>query len=404
MKPLTEQRDEVWGRMDSMYSEGVDSWTDVQTNEYEELETQHRSLTRKIEAAERFSQINKPQGSPITVTPNTHKDSEARHIEAFNRWALRGESALTPEDFNYLQPIPTEQRAMSTGVNSEGGFLIPTNVRAAIQEALKAFGGLRSVSTVLTTNTGADLVIPKNDDTGNVGEIVNENTDVADQDLSFTAVTLGAHIYSSKAIIVPVSLLEDSLPDLGAYIGRKIRERIARLQASHWVRGSGSGQPQGLLLGRDTTKDVTTNAALSYNNLVDVVHQVDPAYRALPGTAFLMNDQTLAQLEKLVDGQDRPLWVPSMREASPGRLFGWPVIIDQAMPNHDVAATPDSAEISVAFGNFAESYTVREVRSIEVLRLSELRARFRQVVFLGFQRADGDVINSQAFACIRKTA
>ena len=47
--------------------------------------------------------------------------------------------------------------------------------------------------------------------------------------------------------------------------------------------------------------------AITSDELIDLIHAVDPAYRNSPNTAMMMNDSTLKAVRKLKDSQNRYL-------------------------------------------------------------------------------------------------
>jgi HK97 family phage major capsid protein len=397
-KKLYEDRAAVWAGMEELVSKGADTWSAEDTKKYEDMETEYRSLSDRIAHVEAFEKLAKPAGAPIDAGAVKPAEDRDAYFDAFDAYLRRGYERLTSEQRTLLEGARnSEGRTMDTTTDSEGGYLVPEVVRPRLIEALKAYGGLRNLAEVITTSNGQKLNLPGNDDTANMAEIIAENIEVGDQDLDFTNVGLDVFIYSSKAVRVPISLLEDSVVDLGAYVTRKQGERIGRKQADGWVNGSGTNEPLGILAGRDTGKDVNITAAFTYDNLVDVIHAVDPAYRAM-GSSFVMSDAALAGARKLKDSQNRPIWEPSVQAGDPDRLLGYPVVIDQAM------GADAAGEQPVAFGAWSEAYIVRDVASISVLRLAELYARFHQVAYIGFVRSGGTVKNKAAYAVIDRTA
>ena len=100
-----------------------------------------------------------------------------------------------------------------------------------------------------------------------------------------------------------------------------------------------------------------------------------------------MNDASVAKVRKLVDGQSRPLWEPSLQIDKPDTLLGYPVVINQ-----DVASMAASAK-SILFGDFSK-YIIRDVAGISVVRLQERYADYRQVGFYAFLRTGGRLLDA----------
>jgi HK97 family phage major capsid protein len=311
----------------------------------------------------------------------------AARIEAENRafdsYLRNGFSDMTPEH----RQIMMERRAQTVGTNSSGGYTVAPAFYDQLETALKAFGGMRQGSTVITTDTGATMPMPTENDTANVGAILGENTQVSEQDIAFGVVNIGAFMYSSKSILVPLQLLQDSAFDLNAYIVERLTERLGRIQNTHFTVGTGSGQPHGIV--PQATLGVTgaTGETLSliYDDLVGLQHSVDPAYRQ--GGQWMFHDTTLLAIKKLKDSQGHPLWQPNVQAGQPDLLLGNSYIVNQDMPVMAADAK------SILFGRLSK-YFIRDVKEISIIRLVERYADFGQVGFLGWARADGNLLDA----------
>jgi HK97 family phage major capsid protein len=80
------------------------------------------------------------------------------------------------------------RNAMSTTTTTEGGYTVPSEVAAMVIDALKAFGGMRDVAEILSTDGGNPLNWPTSDGTAEVGEIVAENGAATGGDITFGTV------------------------------------------------------------------------------------------------------------------------------------------------------------------------------------------------------------------------
>jgi HK97 family phage major capsid protein len=238
-------------------------------------------------------------------------------------------------------------------------------------------------ATILPSETGADLPIPTDNETAVEGEIITENSQHNEGDIAFGQVVLQSFLYSSKIVRVSVQLMDDAGFDFGAYVLRKLGERIGRVTAKHWITGTGVAQPRGIVTAAPVGVTAASATAVTYDELVDLLHSVDPVYRQ-KGT-WLMSDTTYAALRKLKDGQQRALY-GDMANAEPNMLLGHKVSIDPNMPSMT------SGNKAILFGDLS-SYYVRVVKGPRVLRLEERYADFAQLGFLAFLRADGDLID-----------
>lgn len=281
--------------------------------------------------------------------------------------------------------------AMGVGSGSIGGYTVPDAPMGALEEALLGFGGMRQVATLLRTESGADLPIPTNNDTGNKGAILAENTQVSEVDPTVGQVVLQAYKYSSKSVLVSVEFLQDSSIDVAGFIGRKLAQRIGRIQNDHFTTGTGSSQPNGIVTAA-TSSSVTASGttSCSYDNIVDLIHTIDPEYRM--NGRFMLHDSALKMIRKVKvlqysgDTVGAPLWVPGVNGLGDS-ILGFPYVINQSL------ATVATGTKSVLFGDFSKYY-IRDCREVTLVRLDERYADYHQVGFLAFARSDGDLIDA----------
>jgi HK97 family phage major capsid protein len=279
-----------------------------------------------------------------------------------------------------------ERRALATTSGSVGGYTVPDETMRALEVALLQFGGMREVATVLRTDTGAALPIPTVDDTGNVGEIIGENTTINNQDVAFGQVVLGAFKYSSKKVLVSVELLQDNAINLASFLGTALGQRIGRITNQHFTTGGGTTEPNGIVTAAtDSGISVAADDAIAYGELVDFQHSVDPAYRR--NARWMFRDSSLAALKKLVDGDGRLIWQMNASVREPDTILGSPFVINQ-----DVAAMGANAK-AFLYGDLSK-YIIRDVRDITLLRLDERYAELHQVAFFAFSRHDGDLLDA----------
>jgi HK97 family phage major capsid protein len=348
--------------------------------------------SQAIELSERASKLDSAfgqNGGAVAPTPTraAEVDKEAAYRDAFGAYLRRGEAALAGDAGNILAT-----RAQETSPGSAGGYLIPTTTLNRMTEALKAFGGIMGHANVITTGSGNPLNWPSNDDTSNVGAILAEGDEVTETALTFGQKTLGSHTYTSKLILVSWQLLQDSMFDVESFVARKAGERIGRAVAAHLATGTGSGQPQGLFTGATAsgvTGAVGATAAVSYQNIVDLVHSIDPAYR--DRGRFVMSDGMLKLIRSLLDGNDRPLWQPSIIPGEPSTILGYPYTVDNGV------AAPAPTVKSLGFGDVNLAYVVRQVSGGTLVTMREAYAKFLQNGYFAFLRLDAKVDDASAF-------
>lgn len=318
---------------------------------------------------------------------------------AFRAWALggRGRRHISKEMYEASERMSfdphspeVEVRALSVGTTTAGGNAVVNEMYRAFWEAEKWYGPMRQVATVWQTSTGAPLPVPSADDTANVGEIISEGSAVTTTaDPTFNTLTLGAFKYSSKAVIVSVELLQDSLIPLPEYLGRRLGERIGRIQNTHFTTGAGTTLPFGVATRSAHGKTAAATNAITFDEIIDLYHSVDIAYRNAPGAGFMMNDSTAASLRKIKDSNNQYLWQMAVQAGEPDQVFGKPVYI-----NNDIDALAATKRV-VLYGDY-KNYVIRDSTDVIFIRADELRVLNHQVVFLAFQRSDGTLLNTAA--------
>lgn len=361
--------------------------TAEENEQFERMFADAEALRKTIEASTRLSAVRAEIEAFVEERDRAAAagDPEALYHRAFMEYIRRGSAGLSPENRSLL-----EARAQSAFTGNLGGYTVPQGFYAKVVSALKAFGGVREAATILATDSGNPLPIPTNNDTGNKGRLLSENTAVTTTDLAFGQKVLGAYKYSSDQILVPIELFDDTGVDLETFIADALAVRLGRILNEHFTVGTGTNQPQGVVtgsaLGKLGANGQTTS--VTYDDLVDLVHSVDRAYRK--NGKFMMADSTWKAVLKLKDSSGRPLVYPNtsgIGAQAAEALLGFPVII-----NNDVPAMSASAK-SILFGDFT-NYWIRDVKNPVVVRFNERYMDNGQIGFVMFSRHDGQLINA----------
>jgi HK97 family phage major capsid protein len=350
-----------------------------------EIDGLDASIKRIVDVQEKLSVDNVAGDIADRADHSASKGSKAAKL--FAKWVRGGDSALSAADWTEVR------NTMSTTTGSEGGFSVQTDVATKIMDALKAFGGVRSVATVLQTAMGNPMSFPTSDGTSETGEQIAENTTVTGADIVLGTLPLNTYKFSSKVVAVPFELLQDAQVDVESFVNARLATRIGRITNTRFTVGTGVSQPNGVVTAAASGKVGTTGQTLTviFDDLVDLVHSVDPAYRQLPGCAFMMNDASLKVVRKLKDSQGRPIFLPgydSLAGPMPDSLLGYPIVINQ-----DMAVMAANAK-SILFGNFSFYYVRDVVGSVSMFRFTDSAyAKLGQVGFLQFMRSGGNLMD-----------
>ena len=405
IKQLRDQRASKATEARNLLAENTgDKWTAEISAQVDGLYAEIDRIDAQIKALERQAQID--GDTAATETGAENRERELRNMSpdqrerataydsAFRNFLVRGERGLTADEANILRTGVQNAQSGQQANGAQGGYLVPTGWGASLLEALKAFGGMRNVANVIQTAGGNPIPWPTVDETANEGEIVAENVAATTQDIAFGTVQIGAYKYSSKVFTVPIELLMDQGPgiDLEAFIRRAAATRIARINNRHFTTGTGVAQPQGLVTASAAGK-VGANGStvsVSFDDLTDLEHSVDPAYRTMPNVGFMFHDTTLRFLKKVKDADGRPIWLPGYTTKEPDVINGYGYTINQDMPVMAANAK------SILFGKLDE-YMIRDVLEVTLFRFDDSAFMTKgQIGFLAWSRADGKLVSAGA--------
>ena len=377
---------------------------------YDSIEAEISQLEKLIDAATKLEAREKSLETKAVVPDvNAGKGNGAMqaHAEkvtvAFNKYVRFGQDALEPEERMVLRqrfvrdtesPLGGGPQMALTTTTTGGGYLIPTGFSDKLEEALKFYGGIAAVADVMQTETGNPLPYPTVNDTAQKATIVGINTQASENDMAFNNVVFNAYKFTSGVIQVPYELLQDSYFDLDSFIARKFGERFGRAWNAYGTTGTGSSQPTGVVTALASASQnlvlATGNTTtISADNLIDLEHSVDPAYR--PQGKYMMNDLTLKLVRKLKDSYNRYLWSAGSEGGivggNPATLNGYQYVINNDM------AVPAANAYSITFGDHSK-FKVRQVKGYTLLRLDERYADYGQVAFIAFQRWDSNLLDA----------
>ena len=296
---------------------------------------------------------------------------------------------MTAEERKLLR----EMRAQSTA-DAQGGYTIPQGFMAELILSLKAWGPMLDpgVTRQVATATGNQIDWPTMNDTNNMAYRLGENapTTGADGDLAFGNKQLDAYKYASGPILVSSELMQDLAFDIEAIIRAAMAERFGRKLNIDLTVGDGVGDPNGILTASAQGFVAAAAAAITFDELIELEHAIDPAYRSDPSCRWMFHDTTLKQLRKIKDLEGNYIWQPAdVRSGAPATLLDHPYVINQAM------AVAGATDRSVLFGAM-NRYIVRRVQEMAIRRLDERYVEFDQIGFLGFARFDGELLDNAA--------
>jgi len=180
-----------------------------------------------------------------------------------------------------------EARTQTAGTNSAGGYTVPVELANFIDQAMAAYGPMynEDICTTLNTSTGATFNIPTVNDTAVTAVAHTEGTALTDdggKDVTFGQAQLGAYAFDTEWVKWSYELAQDSIFNMEPILGSLLGERLGRIANSKLTTGSGSSDVQGIVTGSSLGKTAAAVAAITADEIIDLLHSVDPAYRSSP--------------------------------------------------------------------------------------------------------------------------
>lgn len=422
-KEMKQKAAKLYARQDEILQSSNEKMSAEQNVEFDKLETEATELlaqAAKIEQREKRELLDdndseeiKPKGKSIEKLSAEEKGKvEEIAMRSFIRTGEvpqelrsvmpKAESEKDDNDMivKSLKEMGIEIMATQTTTTTGGGYTIPRGFQAELEKALKAYGGMWETSRIIKTQKGNVLDWPTVNDTNRKAYLLAESVSAATsaQAIVFGQQQYEAYKYTSGLIQVPTELLEDSEFDLKAEIIDLLVERIWRGTNEAFTTADGTNKPKGITVGAAYGGSTSDDAALIYDDFVNLEHNIDPAYRQRPGTRFMFHDTVLKAAKKIKDLDGRPIWQGMtgnlMADAAPASLFGYNYTINQDMAAFVGGSTTlnDGKKI-ILFGDL-KKYIIRQVREMRIIRLNERYGELDQTAFVVFFRVDGDLLNA----------
>jgi len=367
------------------------SMTSEEKTKFEAIEADARGFKQEIDIIERNAEMKKElaanEGEARAAAPKATASS------AFSKYLRHGMGSLNAQERSMIQKRGTETQATVGGTpeGALGGFLVPQEFSNELDVATLFTGEVERLAKKLNTASGGLLDYPTVDDTGTDANLVTETSGVTVQDMTFANAQLSAYNYSSL-VKVSQQLLQDSAFDLNSFLVEAMGERIARATNAAFTTGTGSSQPQGIVTGSSLGNTAAGAAAITADDVLDLIYSVDASYRNKASFGLMAHDNIIAAVRALGVGatNDFPIFIPSMEVGQPDRIFGIPVYV-----NNDMQSSIATATKTMIAADFSK-YVVRNAGGVQMLRLNERFADELEVGFVAYKRSDSKVLNSAA--------
>lgn len=301
---------------------------------------------------------------------------------------------LEPEEREVLKrgAARFEQRAQTAGTTTAGGFTVPTELANEIVRTMLAWGPMYDpgVTMEMLTASGNPIKIPTVNDTTVAAEAHTEATALTDdggKDVTFGQKSLDAYAFDTEFVRWSWELDTDSIFNMESLLASLLGERLGRISNSQLTTGSGSSAPNGIVTASTLGVTAAATGAVTADELIDLQHSVDPAYRVSPRARFMLNDSTFKAIRKLKMGTGDYLFQPGIANGPGATILGFPFSINQAMASMSTGTKP------IVFGDFGKYF----VRKVGAPVIGVMRERFwPDLGIAGLIRFDGELGDTTA--------
>lgn len=389
MKELLEKRASLLKEVQDLAK--LEKPTEEQERSFDEKKEAFDNLEAEIKRAKAKEAIRAMKATAVEVDATkegtTKEEMDSRYEKAFHSY-LR--NAMTDKDRAVLDSTTYGRANVQSTAVALGGYTIPEGFSGLLEKALLYWMPFNeSLVTIWKTKTGNPVPYPMFNDTANKGYAIGEsvNAETSAVAMAFTEIIFGDYKYTSGFLRLNFELLEDSYFDMVSILAGAFGERMGRILTEVFTTGNGTTAPQGVTIGAATGVTAAAAAAITRDDIVGLIHSVDPAYRQ-NGT-LMFNDATLKAI-KLLDngtGDARPLYQISAIAGEAAKIEGFQFVINNEMA--DIGASA----ISMVFGDF-KKYIVRFIGQDRMKVSTEIFASTDQLGMGLFKRVDAKVLNA----------
>ncbi|MCK5425565.1 MAG: phage major capsid protein [Emcibacter sp.] len=299
-----------------------------------------------------------------------------------------------------------DQKALSTTVDTDGGFAVPEELDQLIEKRLRDLSPIRTEANVIAigSSTYKKLVNVGGITSGWISETgarVETNTPTLQEIIP----PLG-EIYANPA--ATQTMLDDGNFDVEKWLSEELAEEFSYQENDAFVNGNGTNKPKGFLQYTVSTsaddsrtfgeiQALKTGVAGDWaatdpsDILVDMIHAMKSGYRN--DAKFYMNTSLLGEIRKFKDADGSYLWRPGLESGAPATLLGYPVVEVADMP------VKAASSLSLCFANMKRAYTVTDRMGTRILR--DPYSNKPYVHFYTTKRVGGAVTNDQAIKLLQ---
>ena len=235
---------------------------------------------------------------------------------------------------------PEERKDLVESIGASGGFLVPTEFYSQLMAVDGEAGIVRPRATKIRM-ARRQIDMPVLDQTTTTAGIphwyggmqfywTEEASLKTETNAKFRKISLVAYKLIGYTEVSD-ELLADSAISLGDFFNSSLgfAGGIAWMEDYAFLRGTGAGQPQGVVNAGATitVPRAAVGTPVQYIDIVNMMESFLPSARGV----WVMNQSVMSNLFQMTVGGSN-VWQPNMQAGVPGNLFGMPVIFTEKLP------------------------------------------------------------------------
>jgi len=285
-------------------------------------------------------------------------------------------------------------------VPSEGGFLVPENLRSNLLELILEQSIVRPRAMIVPMDS-LRVPFPSIDDESHettvYGGVAGYWT-AEGAALSATAPTFARFELEARKLTtyttIPNELLTDAMPLLEMWLRTTWPRAMAWFEDVAFISGSGVGEPQGFLNSAAAIKVATgTSHVITLADVISAYTRLLPECLTSDSLVWMCSPDAKGQLMQMALTASSttiapPSWLAGMQaiEGVPATLFGHQLIVSEKMPSSLVGNTTTAGALALVDLNF---YLVGDRQSVQMASSEEYLFGNDLVAYRMIERLDG---------------
>lgn len=331
------------------------------------------------EEQEKFNEL-RAQRDAVDATLRAFEDKEREDMRNASAKVAERKADNTAEleerafmKFVAGKELTAEERTALTMSNS--GVIVPNSIQQDVLIGLQGTYGILSAIDLKYTDDSATMTFPYIISSMTLQKVTVGST-TSEGEAQWKGLQLSANDFKLPTIPVSRTLMLAGGVDARAALVQLFVELIGRGLSSKVISTGDNTNDFKSIVSTVKTATATASNAITYADILNLKAKVKAPYNQIGRASFVMASSTKDALIGLVDKNGRPLYIESMSAGVPDKLFGYPVVIDDAMP--EIAAQANV----MLFGDL-KAYKARIVRGIEVATYDE--SKYREQGCVGMQ-------------------